>query len=53
MPFPKERKAIDIGSYYGDYSKANRLLAWKPVTSLELGLQITLDYFQANLQRYL
>ena len=51
-PFPKERKAIDIGSYYGDYSKASQLLAWEPGTDLSKGLAVTLEYFQSNFRRY-
>jgi len=46
VPFPPERKAIDIGHYYSDYQLAKHLLQWEPVTNLNQGLRITLDYFK-------
>lgn len=48
VPFPSERRAIDIGDYYGDWSKANRLLGWKPTVMLEEGLRRSLDYYRVN-----
>jgi len=46
VPFPPDRKAIDIGDYYGDYRKIRSQLGWKPQTSLEEGLKKTLEYYQ-------
>lgn len=46
VPFPPERKAIDIGDYYSDYQLAKHLLQWEPVTTLNQGLRLTLDYFK-------
>ena len=46
VPFPPERKAIDIGDYYGDWKKANALLGWSPAIGLEQGLVRTLDYYR-------
>jgi UDP-glucose 4-epimerase len=53
IPWPADRKAIDIGSYYGDYGKIRRELAWEPLVSLRDGLERTLAYFAANLEHYL
>jgi len=53
VPFPPERKMIDIGSYYGDFSKIQNRFGWYPVTPLREGLQRTLHYYQENLLRYL
>jgi UDP-glucose 4-epimerase len=52
-PFPVERKAIDIGSYYGNYSKATRLLSWEPKIHLSKGLLNTFEYYIANFWRYI
>lgn len=46
VPFPADRKVIDIGDYYGDYRKIRSQLGWKPVISLKEGLEKTLDFYQ-------
>ena len=53
VPWPKERKAIDIGSYYGDYGKIRAELGWEPLVPLKEGLKRTIEYYKANLERYL
>jgi len=53
IPFPEDRKAIDIGDYYSDFSLITEELGWQPKVSLESGLIKTLDYFKANLYEYL
>jgi UDP-glucose 4-epimerase len=52
LPFPPDRKRIDIGDYQGNYAKINRELGWQPATRLRDGLACTLDYFSANLAHY-
>ena len=52
VPFPPERKAIDIGDYYSDYTLIERELGWKPAIGLREGLVRTLDYFKAHGQHY-
>jgi dTDP-glucose 4,6-dehydratase/UDP-glucose 4-epimerase len=51
--FPEDRKAIDIGDYYSDFSLITEELGWQPKVSLESGLIKTLNYFQINLKHYL
>jgi len=51
-PFPLERKRIDIGDYYGDFTKIHNLLGWSPLTSLEDGLTRTIAFYQANREFY-
>jgi nucleoside-diphosphate-sugar epimerase len=46
VPFPAERQAIDIGDYYGDYSKFFSLTGWRPRVGLADGLRLTVDYFR-------
>lgn len=53
VPFPPERKVIDIGDYYSDYQKIRNLLGWEPKTSLKNGLRSTLDYFDKYLKHYI
>ncbi len=52
IPFPPERKAIDIGDYRGDYRKITAALGWKPRITLREGLQRTLDYYRQHRKHY-
>jgi UDP-glucose 4-epimerase len=52
VPFPAERKAIDIGDYYGDYSKVKAALGWQPSVSLGDGLIRSLDYYRTYRKHY-
>lgn len=52
VPFPPDRKMIDIGDYAGDYSKIRRDLGWKPHVPLDDGLTRTLDYYRQHGQHY-
>ncbi len=52
-PFPPERKQIDIGDYYSDFSRISNKLQWQPKTTLHYGLQQTLNFYQQNLHHYL
>jgi len=51
--FPEERKKIDIGDYYSDYSLIMNTLNWQPQVSLSYGLQYTLKYYRAHMEEYL
>lgn len=53
VPFPPDRKAIDIGNYYSDYALASSLIGWKPTVSLNQGLARTLNYYRLHLNAYL
>ncbi|HEU4685411.1 MAG TPA: NAD-dependent epimerase/dehydratase family protein [Nitrospira sp.] len=52
VPFPAERKQIDIGDYYGDYRKIGSSLSWKPTTPLGEGLSRTLEYYARHREHY-
>ncbi len=45
-PWPAERKPIDIGDYYGDYGRLQRLTGWQPPTSLRDGLRRMIEYYK-------
>lgn len=51
-PFPEERKRIDIGDYYADFSRFTAL-GWTPHTKLQHGLSATLNYYRQHLEHYL
>jgi UDP-glucose 4-epimerase len=48
VPFPPNRKAIDIGDYYSDFSKIKGELGWMPRVSLRDGLRKSLEYYVEN-----
>lgn len=51
--FPAERKKIDIGNYYSDFSLIRDQLNWSPRINLREGLGHTLDYFRLHGSHYL
>jgi len=53
VPWPPDRDAIDIGSYFGDSSKAKRLLGWEPRTAFADGIARTLAFYRARAAWYL
>lgn len=52
IPFPQERKAIDIGDYYSDFSLISAELGWHPGTGLRDGLKRTLSYYAIHRDKY-
>lgn len=53
VPWPADRDAIDIGSYYGDSSKAKRILGWEPRTPFAEGIRKTIDFYRTRRSQYL
>jgi UDP-glucose 4-epimerase len=51
--FPAERRAIDVGDYYADFSKIRQELGWEPKRSLRETIETTLRYFRERLPQYL
>ena len=52
VPWPDNRKRIDIGDYYGDYRKVRSKLGWCPCVSLEEGLRRTVLYYEEHGHHY-
>jgi UDP-glucose 4-epimerase len=52
IPFPPERKAIDIGDVYSSYAKIQEVLGWEPRIPLAEGLARTVEYYRANWRQY-
>jgi UDP-glucose 4-epimerase len=53
IPFPGDKRLIDIGNYYGDYSAFSNITGWNPKTSLYDGLLTTVDFYRNNFEYYL
>jgi len=53
VPWPPDRDAIDIGSYFGDSSKAKRTLGWEPRTSFAAGIERTVAFYRERRPWYL
>ncbi len=52
IPFPSDRKAIDIGDYFSNYDLISSELGWAPQIDLATGLGKTLDYYRQNSKFY-
>jgi UDP-glucose 4-epimerase len=52
VPFPPERKAIDIGSIYVDDRKIRRVLKWRPQVDMRAGLTRTIEFYRAHREHY-
>ncbi|NJN18559.1 MAG: NAD-dependent epimerase/dehydratase family protein [Oscillochloris sp.] len=52
IPYPADRKPIDIGDYYGDYRLIRGRLGWTPQIGLREGLARTLAFYRANREYY-
>ena len=51
-PFPADKKRIDIGDYYADYSKIKRTMGWEPRIGLREGLRRTVAYYLQHREHY-
>jgi dTDP-glucose 4,6-dehydratase/UDP-glucose 4-epimerase len=52
VPFPPERKAIDIGDYYSDFTLIRQELGWSPQVGLEEGLTRCFEYYRHWREKY-
>lgn len=52
VPFPNDRKVIDIGDYYADYRKIRSRMKWRPETTLADGLKGTLKFYREHASHY-
>ena len=48
VPFPEERRSIDIGDYYADDSKIRAALGWEPRVGLREGLERSLAFYREH-----
>ncbi len=52
MPWPPERKKIDIGSIYVDHTRLTELTGWEPRVDLREGLAETLAFYREHGEHY-
>lgn len=52
IPYPADRKPIDIGDYYGDYRYIQGRLGWHPRVPLRDALRKTLEFYHAEHEHY-
>ena len=50
--FPPDRKRIDIGDYYADFSRIRSVVQWEPTVSLRDGLANTISYYREHREHY-
>jgi UDP-glucose 4-epimerase len=52
VPFPEERKRIDIGDFSTDAGRLREATGWRPAVGLEEGLRRTVKFFREHGARY-
>ena len=52
VPFPPEKKVIDIGSVYSSAAKFNAVTGWNARVRIDEGLPPTLEYYRRNRAHY-
>jgi UDP-glucose 4-epimerase len=50
--YPAERKRIDIGDYYADFSRIRSVLGWEPKVPLREALARTIAYYRQHHDKY-
>lgn len=52
VPWPEDRKAIEVGDFRADFSKARDVLGWEPAVGLAEGLERTVRFYREHRDRY-
>lgn len=52
IPFPDERKKIEIGNYIANYEKIKKMLGWEPKIGLEEGIRKTVEFYEKHRKEY-
>lgn len=53
VPFPVDRKLIDIGDYYGSFARFSEATGWQPRVGLAEGLRRSIEFFRLHQSHYL
>ncbi len=52
VPFPEDKKSIEVGSYVADFTKIKNRLGWEPKTPLRAGLEKTIRFYREHRRHY-
>ena len=52
IPFPKDRKSIEVGNYIADIKKIRDDLGWEPKISVDEGIRMTFKYYEKFQKSY-
>ena len=52
VEWPADRKAIETGDYFADFSKFSAATGWQPRIEMEQGLARTVEFYRANRSHY-
>ena len=52
VEWPEDRKKIETGDYIADFSKIEKALGWKPVVTIDSGLETTVAYYHQYKKYY-
>ena len=52
VAWPDDRKAIETGDYFADFSKFQAATGWQPAVEMEEGLARTVEFYKANKSFY-
>jgi UDP-glucose 4-epimerase len=52
VAWPADKRAIDIGDFYADWSLIERTFGWRPATPLDDGLARTIAFYRAHFAHY-
>jgi UDP-glucose 4-epimerase len=52
VPFPDDKRIIDIGDYYGDFSRFQTATGWRPEVDLDEGLARTIAFYREHKDVY-
>jgi UDP-glucose 4-epimerase len=52
VPFPEDKKRIDIGDYYADYRRIRATLGWRYKICMREGLAKTIEFYRRHKEHY-
>jgi UDP-glucose 4-epimerase len=52
VPFPADAQSIEIGDYFGDFTRLRKMAGWDPSVDLQDGLARTFDFYRRHAAAY-